>query len=159
MLTHSDDASLKNTIYNDDGSVIESYEYKDGEGLVYFKDDGLLYWDDWKNNQGQRCMFEKDMGQENYDWYREYNKFQEINGSASLEMYVQNDVVIWVDAYLGGQLLTSFSVSVEPDEIGENGEYIYYDGGITMIYYPEAQNIMIEATAGMIDGRYLPVTE
>lgn len=150
---------LIRTVYNDDGSVRESIEYEDGEGLIYFKDDGLLYWDDWENNQGQSCMFEKEIEQGNYDWYKENMEFRSVDGTAYIILYVQNDVVIWGDVYLSGQYLTSFELNIEPDEIGEDGEYIYYDSSITLIYYPEANTIKIEASAGMIDGRYVPVTE
>lgn len=46
-------------VYNDDGSVMENYIYTDGEGLIYIGRNGKLYWDDWKENVGNECVFEK----------------------------------------------------------------------------------------------------
>lgn len=48
-----------NVLYPDEGDVVTTYIYTNGEGLLYIGEDGLLYWDDYIENIGARCMFEK----------------------------------------------------------------------------------------------------
>lgn len=45
--------------YPDDGEMQETYVYSDGEGLIWIGDDGMLYWDDYIEQQGIDCSFEK----------------------------------------------------------------------------------------------------
>lgn len=45
--------------YSDDGGVEETYAYSDGEGLIWIGDDGMLYWDDYVEQQGDNCAFKK----------------------------------------------------------------------------------------------------
>lgn len=45
--------------YPDNGEVQETCIYSDGEGLIWIGDDGMLYWDDYIENQGADCSFEK----------------------------------------------------------------------------------------------------
>lgn len=47
------------TVYNDDGTVDETYIYEDGKGILYIGQNGKLYWEDWEENQGENCVFEK----------------------------------------------------------------------------------------------------
>ena len=47
-------------VYFDDGSMQESYAYTDGEGLIWIGDDGMLYWDDYVEQQGTECAFERE---------------------------------------------------------------------------------------------------
>lgn len=46
--------------YDDEGNAKKEYLYTDGEGLLYIADDGYLYWNDWKENAGAECFFQKD---------------------------------------------------------------------------------------------------
>lgn len=45
--------------YAEDGTVEETYVYTDGEGIIYLADDGTLYWNDYKEQAGAECIFEK----------------------------------------------------------------------------------------------------
>lgn len=45
--------------YPDNGEMQETYSYSDGEGLIWIGDDGLLYWNDYTENAGSDCEFEK----------------------------------------------------------------------------------------------------
>ncbi len=45
--------------YSDDGEIQETYVYSDGEGLIWIGDDGMLYWDDYVEQQGMDCSFER----------------------------------------------------------------------------------------------------
>lgn len=45
--------------YPEDGEMQETYAYSDGEGLIWMGDDGRLYWDDYIEQQGADCSFEK----------------------------------------------------------------------------------------------------
>ena len=45
--------------YPDNGEMQETYAYSDGEGLIWIGDDGLLYWNDYTENAGSDCEFEK----------------------------------------------------------------------------------------------------
>ena len=45
--------------YSDDGSVQETYTYTNGEGVLYIGDDGMMYWDDYLENAGADCCFER----------------------------------------------------------------------------------------------------
>lgn len=45
--------------YSEDGEMQETYAYYDGEGLIWSGDTGMLYWDDYKEQQGRDCAFEK----------------------------------------------------------------------------------------------------
>lgn len=45
--------------YPDNGEMQETCIYSDGEGLIWIGDDGMLYWDDYIENQGADCSFEK----------------------------------------------------------------------------------------------------
>ena len=44
-------------IYGDDGELEEVMEYDDATGLIYFGQDGSLYWDDEKEKLGKGCVF------------------------------------------------------------------------------------------------------
>lgn len=46
-------------LYFDDGTMQETYAYSDGEGFIWIGDDGMLYWDDYVEQQGRDCAFEK----------------------------------------------------------------------------------------------------
>lgn len=45
--------------YPDEGDVQETYAYTDGEGYLWIGDDGMLYWDDLTERQGEGLVFEK----------------------------------------------------------------------------------------------------
>ncbi len=45
--------------YPDEGDVQETYAYTDGEGYLWIGDDGMLYWDDLTEQQGEGLVFEK----------------------------------------------------------------------------------------------------
>ena len=45
--------------YPDDGDMQETYAYTDGEGLIWIGDDSMLYWDDYMEQEGAGCAFEK----------------------------------------------------------------------------------------------------
>ncbi len=45
--------------YSEDGEMQETYAYSDGEGFLWIGDDGMLYWDDYVEQQGMDCSFEK----------------------------------------------------------------------------------------------------
>ena len=47
------------TQYSSDDSYTKEFIYNDGTGLLYIGADGYLYWDDWKENAGSDCFFEK----------------------------------------------------------------------------------------------------
>lgn len=148
---------LTKTFYSDDGTVTE--ENSEAGGLLYFKDNGLLYWDDWKENYGHNCVFEKDKGQKVYDWYIENDRFCSQDGNIILSFYTQNDVMLCMNIQVF-EAESSVSYDVEPSEIGENGELIYKDGyGWNITYYPEANTIYFETGEGLYEGMYFPITE
>lgn len=45
--------------YPEEGEMQETYVYSDGEGLIWIGDNGMLYWDDYIEQQGTDCSFEK----------------------------------------------------------------------------------------------------
>lgn len=45
--------------YPDEGDVQETYVYSDGEGFIWIGDDGMLYWDDYTEQQGADCAFRR----------------------------------------------------------------------------------------------------
>ena len=45
--------------YPENGEMQETYVYTDGEGLIWIGDDGMLYWEDYVEQQGANCIFEK----------------------------------------------------------------------------------------------------
>lgn len=45
--------------YPDEGDVQETYVYSDGEGFIWIGDDGMLYWDDYTEQQGADCAFHR----------------------------------------------------------------------------------------------------
>lgn len=45
--------------YPDDGEMQETYVYSDGEGLIWMGDDSMLHWDDYTEQEGADCFFEK----------------------------------------------------------------------------------------------------
>lgn len=45
--------------YSDNGNVQETLIYTDGEGLLFIGDDGMMYWEDYKENAGDECVFER----------------------------------------------------------------------------------------------------
>lgn len=47
--------------YLGNGEMQETYVYSDGEGLIWVGDDGMLYWDDYVEQQGADCSFEKNI--------------------------------------------------------------------------------------------------
>lgn len=46
---------------DENGAAIEEYDYYDGEGFIYIDSSGLLHWDDYVENAGENCLFEKDV--------------------------------------------------------------------------------------------------
>ena len=44
--------------YTDDGELIESAVYNDGEGVIRKSDDGIIYWFDYVDQMGENCAFE-----------------------------------------------------------------------------------------------------
>ena len=42
-----------------DEGIQNNTRYTDGEGLIYLGNDGMLYWDDYKESVGAECVFEK----------------------------------------------------------------------------------------------------
>lgn len=45
--------------YTEQGDTQETYVYTDGEGQLFIGDDGMLYWDDYKEDAGDGCVFVK----------------------------------------------------------------------------------------------------
>lgn len=45
--------------YPDEGEMQETYVYDNGEGLIYLGDDGMVYWEDFVENQGSDCIFQR----------------------------------------------------------------------------------------------------
>lgn len=45
--------------YTEQGDTQETYAYTDGEGIIFIGDDGMLYWDDYKEDAGNGCVFVK----------------------------------------------------------------------------------------------------
>lgn len=46
--------------YPDDGEMQETHTYSDGEGLIWIGDDSMLYWEDYTEQQGNDCYFERE---------------------------------------------------------------------------------------------------
>lgn len=51
--------SRKEVHYSDGGDFQETYMYTDGSGRLFIGNDGILYWDDYKENVGANCRFNK----------------------------------------------------------------------------------------------------
>ena len=49
-------------VYSEGGEVQETYSYTDGEGLIWLGDDGMLYWEDYTEQQGEDCVFARSEG-------------------------------------------------------------------------------------------------
>ena len=42
-----------------DGELQETVVYEDGEGILYLERNGDLHWEDYKEDSGKKCSFEK----------------------------------------------------------------------------------------------------
>lgn len=45
--------------YSEQGDMQETYVYTDGEGKIFIGNDGVLYWEDYKEAAGDGCIFMK----------------------------------------------------------------------------------------------------
>lgn len=70
--------------YLDNGEMQETYIYSDGEGLIWIGDEGMLYWDDYIEQQGVECSFEKSE-------YEEYSDKGNYNGEEVITGYLIPD--------------------------------------------------------------------
>lgn len=46
-------------LYTDGGKIQTTDIYKNGTGRLFIRDDGMLYWNDYKEDIGKGCIFEK----------------------------------------------------------------------------------------------------
>lgn len=47
-------------LYSEDGNIYKEFSYTDGKGIFYLDSDHNLYWEDYKEDQGDKCIFQKD---------------------------------------------------------------------------------------------------
>lgn len=50
---------MYNEHYSNGGGMQETCVYSDGEGLIFMGDDGMLHWEDYVENAGANCVFER----------------------------------------------------------------------------------------------------
>lgn len=87
-------------------------------------------------------------------WFVDNNIFFSGDGDFKLEVWCQNDVMLYVSICQEEEII-SHIFDVEPNKIGEKGElsYVSEDGGI-MIYYPNTQSIYYDNNQGLLSGEY-----
>lgn len=148
----------KHVVYNE----YEEYIYTDGEGILYISD-GCLYWVDYKENIGEKCIFVNDAIEKedgyitgiNYPWYVDNSYFMSADDNENLmEVYCQNDVMLVVKIYVG-EISMDWLFKVDSSKMGKNGELIYTDGSNSLTYYPTDNHIKFENIEGLLAGVYI----
>jgi len=57
IITYSGDQI--HSVYHEDGTIFKEFIYTDGSGQFYLDENQNLYWDDWKEQAGSDCLFQK----------------------------------------------------------------------------------------------------
>lgn len=79
-------------------------------------------------------------------WFITYNSFYRTRDIGGIEINVMNDAVMYVQCTGSDGTVAEWEMNLQPTEIGDEGEYIYYYGkGIKMSYYPSDHHIHVDA--------------
>lgn len=77
-------------------------------------------------------------------WYRKYSSFYNEETGNKLSVYCEDNIQFGVD-YQGENETCGWTFNIEPADISDNGELIYYYGkGLRLTYYPIENYICIE---------------
>ena len=165
-------------IYNEDGSIEKNFIYTDGSGVFKITENGTMIWDDWIENAGKECIFEKEETIYNAEadtvaadvpdvtsnsamnmpeWYKIYDSFYHVRVGDELSVICQNDTMLYVAFYgINGQTF-EWTFDVTPAQVGSQGESIYYYGkDFKLIFYPNDPHIVIETSNDVLAGEYYP---
>ena len=89
-------------------------------------------------------------------WFITYNNFYRIRDIGSIEINVMNDKEMFVQCTGSDGSVAEWEMDLNPAEVGDDGEYIYYYGkGIKMSYYPSDNHIHVDAEDNYF-GDYYP---
>ncbi len=103
------------------------------------------------NSAGYSGGYEAD-----YSWYVDHDIFSRGRMGDILEVVCQNDVRLEVEFVSTDGTRIGWTFNAEPDEIGGQGELIYY-GDVVMIYYPKDHHIEIQTGDGRVAGSYYSI--
>lgn len=79
-------------------------------------------------------------------WFVTYNSFYRTRDIGGIEINVMNDAMMFVQCTGSDGTVAEWEMNLQPTEIGDEGEYIYYYGkGIKMSYYPSNHHIHVDA--------------
>ena len=89
-------------------------------------------------------------------WFVTYNSFYRTRDIGGIEINVMNDSVMFVQCTGSDGTVAEWEMNLQPTEIGDEGEYIYYYGkGIKMSYYPSDHHIHVDGENNYF-GDYYP---
>lgn len=87
-------------------------------------------------------------------WPLNYNLFEKEDGEGILSIEIMTDALMNVYHSAGGNY-TEWGFGLKPDEIGSDGEYIFYsDDDLKMSYYPDDHHILIDSSDEEYAGYY-----
>jgi len=92
-------------------------------------------------------------------WFLNYNLFEKEDGDGILSIEAINDALMNV-YHSAGRNYTEWGFSLKPEEIGSEGEYVYYFGkDLKMSYYPDDHHILIDSSDEEYAGYYSYVVD
>lgn len=88
-------------------------------------------------------------------WFKEYDSFYHVRAGDELSVNDMNDTLLFVSFFgINGESM-EWELNLEPDEIGVDGEFIYYYGkDFRLSYYPSDHHIYIETSDDLYSGEY-----
>lgn len=90
-------------------------------------------------------------------WFLDYDSFYHVRVGDELSVCAMNDALLLVSFYgINGDSM-DWELDMEPNEIGSDGELIYYYGkDFSLNYYPSDHHIYIETSNDIYSGEYWP---
>lgn len=90
-------------------------------------------------------------------WFLNYDSFYHVRAGDELSVCAMNDALLLVSFYgINGDSM-DWELDMEPNEIGSDGELIYYYGkDFRLNYYPSDHHIYIETSNDIYSGEYWP---
>lgn len=148
-------------VYTESGEYFEKTICDNEIGRLYYDDHmDSLFWEDDRENVGESCVFEKEVTipeDVRTDWYLEFNQFYSEDTKIRMVIDAMDNLYVAFYRYTNQEECLKFGL--EPDEVGDRGELIYYGETASLKYYPagvisEQPSIRIETIYGICDGLY-----
>lgn len=153
---------------NENGDLQETIVYDDGKGILYLERNGRLYWDDYEENAGEKCSFEKTSmskneeelsSQENFvvfseDWYKTYKYFKS-DSNELLKVEILDDGLLHVKV----NDVEYFACNRDEYVKTEEQAYVYNDlwDDLQLKYYPTENNRLVMVVMGE-ETSYYPIS-